>query len=118
MFVSLGCCWGSECACARWVLDGCTASPLRNGWRLTGTVSHPRNVRSELLLKIVLCDETGIDRGALVAKQLGLFHGHAADRQREAKSLGHDPVALWRVALPQRRCGSSNHWTAPDGCFQ
>ena len=38
---------------------------MLKGW-LAAPVSHPRDVRSELLLKIVLCDDMGVDRQALV----------------------------------------------------
>jgi DNA-binding PadR family transcriptional regulator len=60
-------------------------------------VLHPRDVRTEFLLKIVLCDDMGVDRDALVAKQLTLFQAHVAERKREARALGRDPVASWRV---------------------
>lgn len=64
---------------------------------LAEPVTHLRDVRSELLLKIVLCDLLGVDRGPLLAAQAA----HArelADRLRRAPGTrAGDPVALWRA---------------------
>jgi DNA-binding PadR family transcriptional regulator len=70
-------------------------SQLRS-WLAT-PVLHPRDVRGELLLKIVLCDDIGVERGPLVRTQLEIFERHWAERRREAASTAADPVAQWRA---------------------
>ncbi len=82
---------------------------------LTEPVSHPRDVRNELLLKIVLSDDMGLGRDALVAKQLTLFRAHATERQREAEKLGSDPVALWRVEFATAAVRFLGSLTSADG---
>src|SRR5262245_46594456 len=61
-------------------------------------VSHLRDVRGELLLKLVLCDTLGIDQRPLLEAQRAAFapmvQSLAAAARRGAAS---DPVAVWRL---------------------
>ncbi len=62
-------------------------------------VQHPRDVRSELLLKIVLSDLNGLDRSSLVASQIEVFTAYRGDRIIDVGTSpvgSNDPVALWR----------------------
>ncbi len=68
---------------------------------LTLPVSHPRDVRSELLLKIVVCDLMGLDRDQLVSAQLTQFEVHLANRSADLAEHPGDPVRLWRVEFAQ-----------------
>ncbi len=65
-------------------------------WLQTPVV-HPRDVRGELLLKVIIADLTGTDRTALVLRQLEVF---AEQRDARIVELGNsasaDPVGLWR----------------------
>ena len=67
---------------------------------LATPVAHQRDLRSELLLKLVIADLCGIDVGKMlvaqrerVARSTALAHGDRADRPPIA------PVALWRLEL-------------------
>lgn len=64
-------------------------------------VLHPRDVRSELLLKIVVRDQMGLGLDPLVPAQLGLFERHVASRRAELAEDPGDPVALWRVEFAE-----------------
>jgi DNA-binding PadR family transcriptional regulator len=61
-------------------------------------VDHLRDVRAELLLKLVLCDINIIDRGPLLRAQRASFEPTAAAlaRERRRGEDGDDPVAAWR----------------------
>ncbi len=78
-----------------WILTPKGRAALRR-W-LAEPVSHPRDVRSELLLKIVVCDLMGIDRDGLVADQLERFELQRAARLDELIDAPTDPVRVWRV---------------------
>ena len=82
-----------------WVLTPTGRASLRR-W-LTEPVSHPRDVRSELLLKIVVSDLMGVDRDGLVTAQLERFETHRAARLGELRDDPDDPVRLWRVEFAQ-----------------
>jgi DNA-binding PadR family transcriptional regulator len=66
---------------------------------LATPVGHPRDVRAELLLKIVIADSMGIDRSTLIQRQLAEFETQRATRLHE-KAPGPDglvdPVNVWR----------------------
>jgi PadR family transcriptional regulator AphA len=62
------------------------------GW-LEQPVEHLRDVRSALLLKLVLCRRLGVDVRPLVEAQRKRFAGPLAAL---AESPGADPVAMWR----------------------
>jgi DNA-binding PadR family transcriptional regulator len=64
-------------------------------------VSHPRDVRGELLLKIVICDQLQIDRMPLITAQLGLFQEHLVSRKQELLGDATDPVKRWRVEFAE-----------------
>jgi len=73
---------------------GCQAA----GEWLHQPVSHPRNVRSELLVKLALLDRTGIDpRGLLRAQrgQLAPIADALAGQTRTASGYDH-VLAVWR----------------------
>jgi DNA-binding PadR family transcriptional regulator len=60
-------------------------------------VAHPRDVRGELLLKVIVADLTGTDRAALVDRQLAVFEAQRAARIAElGAQTVDDPVGLWR----------------------
>ena len=60
-------------------------------------VEHLRDVRSELLLKLVLCDLLGIDTKGLIAAQKEQFEPIAVNLRRRARgALLLDPVEVWR----------------------
>lgn len=61
-------------------------------------VPHLRDVRSELLLKLVLCDLAGVDRQPLLVAQREAF-APAADalaRSGGGRKTTTDPVVVWR----------------------
>jgi PadR family transcriptional regulator AphA len=58
-------------------------------------VEHLRDVRTELLLKLVLCQRLGVDPRPLVRDQQAMFAPHLAALARPA-SGPVDPVARWR----------------------
>jgi DNA-binding PadR family transcriptional regulator len=64
-------------------------------------VSHPRDVRGELLLKIVISDQLQIDKSSLIAAQLGLFDDHLATRKHDLLNDATDPVKRWRVEFAE-----------------
>jgi DNA-binding PadR family transcriptional regulator len=71
---------------------------LLRAW-LQQPVPHLRDVRGELLLKLVLCDAVGVDSHPLVATQRAEFAPMvqslaAAGRGRAGRV---DPVAVWRL---------------------
>ncbi len=74
--------------------------PTRKGrawlrrWLAT-PVAHLRDIRSELLLKLVLADRLGVDRGPLLAAQRQALADPVADRTTR-RPPARDPVALWR----------------------
>ena len=67
---------------------------------VTTPVEHLRDVRSELLLKLVLAQLTGIDAGPMLVAQR-----HVVNRLTGAWSdvdeSSHDPVAAWRYESAQ-----------------
>lgn len=70
---------------------------LKN-WLAT-PVGHPRDVRGELLLKIVICDSMGLDRSVLIERQLAAFEIQRAARASEKAPDDEgfvDPVRVWR----------------------
>lgn len=64
---------------------------------LAEPVAHLRDVRSELLLKLVLCQLAGVGSGPLIAAQRELFEPVARARAAEARRQPTDPVTLWRA---------------------
>ena len=61
-------------------------------------MQHPRDIRSELMIKLALNDRTGVDSRPLVRAQLGLLFPVAAaldDRLRAAEGFERT-LALWR----------------------
>jgi DNA-binding PadR family transcriptional regulator len=70
------------------------------GW-LLAPVSHPRDVRSELLLKIVVCELMDLDRDALITAQVERFEAHLVARLGELADDPTDPVRIWRVEFAQ-----------------
>ncbi|MGH8974624.1 MAG: PadR family transcriptional regulator [Acidimicrobiia bacterium] len=58
-------------------------------------VDHLRDVRSELLLKLVLCARHGVEPRQLVESQQEVFRGHLAALDVPA-GRPVDPVDLWR----------------------
>ncbi len=72
-------------------------SALRS-WLAT-PVGHPRDVRGELLLKIVISDSIGLDRSVLIERQLAEFEKQRAARTSEKAPDDNglvDPVSVWR----------------------
>ncbi|HET9442552.1 MAG TPA: hypothetical protein VFO65_04470, partial [Acidimicrobiales bacterium] len=61
---------------------------------LTQPVSHLRDIRSELLLKLVIARRVGVDAGPLVRAQREAL-APQFDGLRAAPGAG-DPVVLWR----------------------
>ena len=57
---------------------------------------HLRDVRTELLLKLVLCDLAGIDPGPLIEAQRAVSEPVARKWASEVRRNGGDPVILWR----------------------
>jgi DNA-binding PadR family transcriptional regulator len=74
---------------------GATAAGRRrlDRW-LAEPVSHLRDVRGELLLKLVVARRLGVDAGPLVAAQRAAFA--VALAALAVPPPGDDPVALWR----------------------
>ncbi len=60
-------------------------------------VTHLRDVRSELLLKLVLCDLVGVEREPLLHAQRALAEPLAEQLAAAATEDDTDPVALWRI---------------------
>lgn len=69
-------------------------------WR-TAPVSHLRDVRAELILKLVLAERTGLDPSDLLVAQLAHFSSlvaELADERRGSTGSGH-VVDVWRHEL-------------------
>ncbi len=83
-----------------------TLAPTRRGrsaftrWR-GSPVEHVRDLRSELMLKLLFHDRAGIDPGPLLRDQaLGLVAAERALEQQLAASEGfEDTLALWRLSV-------------------
>jgi DNA-binding PadR family transcriptional regulator len=74
-----------------------TGRAAAQAW-LSTPVEHPRDVRSELMIKLALLDRTGSDSRALVRAQLARLLPVAAaldDRLRASTGFEHT-LALWR----------------------
>jgi PadR family transcriptional regulator AphA len=67
---------------------------------LSTPVEHPRDVRTELMIKLALLDRTGSDSGALVRAQLARLLPVAAslDDQLRATTGFEHTLVLWRHA--------------------
>ena len=64
---------------------------------LVEPAEHLRDVRTELLLKLVLCDLLGVSTGALLAEQRERFTPLAAALRRSTRRRQSiDPVEVWR----------------------
>ena len=63
-------------------------------------VAHLRDVRTELLLKLVLCSRLGVDPRPLVTGQRAVFRDHVAALALPA-GAPVDPVARWRYESAQ-----------------
>ncbi len=60
-------------------------------------VEHLRDVRTELLLKLVLCDVLGVDTEGLIGAQKKQFEPIAVNLKRSARAaVLADPVEVWR----------------------
>jgi DNA-binding PadR family transcriptional regulator len=61
-------------------------------------VSHLRDVRDELLVKVILCDLCDVDAGPLLHAQVMLFAPmvEALGTRGGALNSGRDPVDIWR----------------------
>lgn len=64
---------------------------------LAGPVAHPRDVRGELLLKLVVRDGLGLGRQPLVNAQLAVFEAMREQRHAEQDEAPDDPVRRWRL---------------------
>jgi PadR family transcriptional regulator AphA len=64
---------------------------------LAEPVAHQRDVRSELLLKLVLCGIAGVEAAPLIAAQREAFAPMATTLAGEARRHPDDPVMLWRA---------------------
>lgn len=62
-------------------------------------VPHLREVRSELLVKLILCDLTGVDAQPLLDAQRSLFAPISAALAKDGRRRDGtiDPVAVWRA---------------------
>ena len=64
---------------------------------LVEPVEHLRDVRAELLLKLVFCDLLGVDPKELIAAQKKQFEPIAVNLRLRARSAPlADPVEVWR----------------------
>lgn len=73
------------------------------GW-LRSPVDHPREVRTDLLLKIVIADSMGVSREQLIERQLAAFESHRGIRLAEmipGPDGVIDPVAQWRFEFAE-----------------
>jgi DNA-binding PadR family transcriptional regulator len=67
---------------------------------LSTPVAHQRDLRSELLLKLVIADICNIDVHAmLVAQRDRVARSTALNEPRDLTAAAVDPVALWRLEL-------------------
>jgi DNA-binding PadR family transcriptional regulator len=64
---------------------------------LATPVNHPRDVRGELLLKLVVADSMGLSTAALLDHQATVFREQVASRQAEVSGGSGDPVDVWRL---------------------
>jgi DNA-binding PadR family transcriptional regulator len=64
---------------------------------LAEPVSHPRDVRTELLLKIVIGESMDIDGTVLLERQRTVFDTQVRARRAELAKGPSDAVDLWRV---------------------
>jgi DNA-binding PadR family transcriptional regulator len=64
---------------------------------LSTPVGHPRDVRGELLLKIVVLAELGRTDAPLIADQLAVFERQRVSRLAELAEEATDPVRRWRL---------------------
>lgn len=71
-----------------------------DGW-LHRPVAHLRDVRSELLLKLLLCDLSGAPALPLIQAQRQAFAPLARTLAGEARRAPTDPVLLWRYESSQ-----------------
>lgn len=62
-------------------------------WVVT-PVRHVRDLRSELLLKLVFAERTGVDVADMLDEQRSIIDGHAATL---ADADTHDVVTRWRI---------------------
>jgi DNA-binding PadR family transcriptional regulator len=69
---------------------------MLNKWLAT-PVDHPRDVRNELLVKIVGCELLCVSRSPLLDTQADLFRLQVTARTQELASNPNDPVAMWRL---------------------
>ena len=60
-------------------------------------VEHQRDLRSELLLKLVFAERLGIDLAAMLARQRAIVDAHAEVLAAASDADPGDVVALWRV---------------------
>ncbi len=63
---------------------------------LVAPVEHLRDLRSELLLKLVIAERCGIDVTSMLSEQRQIVAGLADAITVETHSDGRDVVALWR----------------------
>jgi DNA-binding PadR family transcriptional regulator len=77
---------------------GITAKGRRalTAW-LAEPVTHLRDVRGALMVKLLACELAGVDPMPLVAAQLEVFEPLAEALRREAAAAPGDPVPLWRA---------------------
>ncbi|QXC61058.1 helix-turn-helix transcriptional regulator [Aquihabitans sp. G128] len=72
---------------------------LLDAW-LVQPVEHVRDTRTELLLKLVLGDALGRDRGPLLEAQRAALEPRRRERERDAEGAcspeAGDPVGIWR----------------------
>lgn len=62
---------------------------------VTSPVEHLRDVRSELLLKVVTARLNGVELGPMLAAQRDVVN-RLTDGWGPGRESSHDPVALWR----------------------
>ncbi len=74
-----------------------TGAALLAAW-LAQPVVHVREVRAELLVKLILCDLNSVDRGPLLDAQHAVLAPVSASLHDADAIDGHrpDPVAVWR----------------------
>ena len=60
-------------------------------------VEHQRDLRSELLLKLVFAERLGVDLGELLDRQREIVDRHADVQTRASDADPADVVALWRL---------------------
>lgn len=63
---------------------------------LATPVAHLRDLRSELLLKLILADECGIDIGVMIERQRAHVTAICAALEVQVDEAGDDVVVLWR----------------------